>query len=163
MSLDSPRKLKRIVRQSRFALGMTQLEMGDAMGVSHRTVLRWENGSSVPVDDQVATLSTLVREVSDELADEMLEARGMRLPPAPESPPPPQDAPPPPPPAAPPPAAPSPLAPRDAVDVVVYAAAEAMDASPRAVRLALAAAFARAEELGLSVEAVARSLRPSAT
>jgi predicted transcriptional regulator len=39
-------------------------------------------------------------------------------------------------------------------DLVVHAAAEAMDASPRAVRPALVAAAKRAKELGLTLEAL---------
>jgi hypothetical protein len=44
------------------------------------------------------------------------------------------------------------------VDSVVYAACEAMEAPSRAVRPAVFAAFRRARELGLSVEAVEREL-----
>ena len=46
------------------------------------------------------------------------------------------------------------------VDVVVCAAAEALDVSPRAVRPALLAAFQRAREAGLTLEQVEKALSP---
>jgi MoxR-like ATPase len=49
------------------------------------------------------------------------------------------------------------------VDAIVCAAAEALDASPRAVRGALLAAFACAREAGLPVETVEKALAPPAT
>jgi hypothetical protein len=65
----------------------------------------------------------------------------------------------PPPPAAPPPL-PAPPQPAlgSVVDSIVCAAAEAVDLSPGAIRPALVAAFARARELGLGVEAVEGAL-----
>jgi hypothetical protein len=48
--------------------------------------------------------------------------------------------------------------PEQLVENVIYAAAEAMDVSPRAMRGAIAAAFARAKELGLDVAGVDRVL-----
>ncbi|MDP9001553.1 MAG: hypothetical protein M3O46_15745, partial [Myxococcota bacterium] len=48
---------------------------------------------------------------------------------------------------------------RTLIDAVVCAAAEALDVSPRAVRPALLAAFARASELGLTLERSLEGLR----
>jgi hypothetical protein len=65
---------------------------------------------------------------------------------------------PPPPPLPPPAPAPPPPPPAGVVDAVVCAAAEAMELTPRDVRLGLHAAFSRAQEIGLSVDVVVRAL-----
>jgi hypothetical protein len=69
----------------------------------------------------------------------------------------------PPPPLPPPPAPPAPPPTPSAaiVDSVVCAAAEAMELTPGDVRLGLHAAFARAQELGLSVGGVVDALKVS--
>jgi hypothetical protein len=63
-------------------------------------------------------------------------------------------------PPAPAPAPPSPAPPPYLVEVVVCAAAEALDVSPRVVRPALLAAFKSAHAVGLDVEAVEKALTP---
>jgi hypothetical protein len=77
---------------------------------------------------------------------------------------PPQAAPPAAQPAPPPQVAPKPQPQLDSAraDAVVYAAAEALDASPRQLRPAIAAAFARAVELGCTCEQIAGALTPKA-
>jgi transcriptional regulator with XRE-family HTH domain len=140
----------------RRALKMTQAELADAMGTSSRTVIRWEKGHAS------RELARLVREEDDELADELLVVTGVGaeggvdvaiagaleplLAPAPT----PRE-----PAAAPAPHAP---APKHLVDAVLFAAADAVDMVPRAVTPAVVAAFTRAHELGLSIEAVVEGL-----
>jgi DNA-binding XRE family transcriptional regulator len=147
---DAPRPMRRLLRYARSALMMTQREMGETIGAASRTIIRWERGHSEPSPDQVKRLADLVRPEEADLADELLAAAGVHVP-APLAPPPervPLPVPP-----------PVPVAmPKHAVDAVVYAAADAMNVAPRAMRLAIAAAFLRARELGLSIEAVAEAL-----
>ena len=151
MRSDAPRPLHRVLRIARGTLGMTQLELGAALSVSHRTVLRWEGRRSEPAPFQVSALAELVRPENGPLADELLDLAGIARPvPPPE---------PPPPPRVPRPA----IQPKHAIDLLVYAAADAIDMPPRAMRVAMAAAFARAAEMGLTVEAVVEGLAPAAS
>jgi transcriptional regulator with XRE-family HTH domain len=130
------------------ALGITQGQLGDLLGVSRRTISRWTSGGTVLSDKEVATLARAVYPKNASLAAQVaaygrttLEQLGIVQPPKPALPPPP----PPPPPRL--------------VDVVVYAAADALDASPRSVRRAVIAAFEAALEVGLDVKAVVKGLR----
>jgi hypothetical protein len=50
------------------------------------------------------------------------------------------------------------IEPKLSIDSVLLAAADAADISPRATKAAVVAAFVRARELGLSVEAVVKGL-----
>jgi hypothetical protein len=131
------------------ALGLTQEELGELVGVSRRTVSRWLSDGTVLTDSQGSTLARAVYPANASLAAQIaasggttLERLGIVQPPKPVEPP----KPPPPPPRL--------------VEVVVCAAAEALDASPRTVRPAVIAAFEAARDVGLDVEGVVRSLRP---
>lgn len=153
MTSEGSRPLRRLMFYARRAVGMTQRQLGDELGVSHRTVLRWERGYSSPVPRQILAIAAMLRPDDDALADELLATGHMNIivstAPAPAVTT-----------AASAVAAPAPegVATKPAIDAVVFAAAEAMDASPRAVRVGLAAAFARAVELGLAADAVAAAL-----
>jgi hypothetical protein len=140
---------------------MTQREFGTALGASHRSATRWEARQSVPGDASLRKLAGLLAPVDAALAaeaaahlGETLVGLGLVAPPAPPA------LPAPPIPAAPP--APTPTPAQDLVDVIVCAAADAMDATPRVVRPVLHAAFRRARQLGLTVEQVERALAPTA-
>jgi hypothetical protein len=131
---------------SRQALGTTQAELGEMLGISRRTAQRWAS-AGVP-SYEMRKLAQLVHAKDPKLAAQIaasvgttLEAIGIVRPV----------------PAAPPPA-PRP-SPDGVVDAVVCAAAEAMELMPRDVRPALHAAFARAGEIGLTVDDVERALR----
>ncbi len=131
-------------------LGQTQEQMGNLFGVSRRTMSRWMLGGTVLTEDQILTLARAVYPKNSALAGQIaahgrttLERLGIVQSPRPVEPP----APPPPPPRL--------------VDVVVCAAADALDASPRTVRPAVIAAFEAALEVGLNVEAVVRGLGPA--
>jgi DNA-binding XRE family transcriptional regulator len=144
---DPPRPLRRVLRYVRQALMMSQVELGEAIGLSRRTIIRWERGQSSPVPFQAQQLVDLVRPEEPDLADELLAAMGMEPAVA---------------------GAPSVDGPvtslgktpggRHIIDAVVYAAADAIDGVPRDVRRAVTAAFVRAREMGLSVEEVAQAL-----
>jgi hypothetical protein len=131
----------------RQALGVSQEGLGRMVGVSRRTAQRWTSHgtpSSALID-----LARVVHPRNPALAGEIvatlgttLEAAGIVAP-----------APPPPPAATPPPVA------NGTVDAVVCAAAEAMEMMPNEVRPGLYAAFARAQEIGLSVDFIERALR----
>lgn len=153
MTSQAGRPLWWMLRHARRSLGLTQRQLGDELGVSHRTILRWERGRTSPVPQQILAIAGLLRPDDDTLADELLASGHVNIivstastPATPIATPTGVDA------------AQAALTAKHAIDAVVFAAAEAMDASPRAVRVGLAAAFARAVELGLAADAVATAL-----
>ncbi len=111
-------------------------DLARAFGVSPRTVARWRAHGAVP-EDAVRKLALLVHPLDPELAAALaLEGRttlaALGVAPAPFSGP--------------------------HVDLVVCAAADALDMSPRAVRPAVLAAFKRAIAAGLDPQAVVAAL-----
>jgi len=139
------------------ALGMTQEEFGVLLGVSRRTMIRWQQGDNgPPFQDWIKLVrhvyprnAALAKEIATELG-ETLVTLGVEAPPLPVMPPAP-------------PAVPVRPAPPvgDLVDSIVCAAAEAIAATPQAVRPALLAAFERAASVGLAVDDVRAALKPS--
>ncbi len=131
---------------SRQALGATQAELGAMLGASRRAAQRWSD-RGVP-SYHLLDLARLVHPRNPSLAEQLaaaagttLEAAGIVLPAPPVV-------------AVPPAATPA----DGVVDAVVCAAAEAMDMKPPDVRAGLHAAFARAREIGLTVDFVERVL-----
>jgi transcriptional regulator with XRE-family HTH domain len=137
-----------LLERARQALGVTQQGLGDVLHVSKRTVVRYQAGASVPSAFQLHPLARAVYARDPELASEIAEAAGTSLTRLGIAPP------------EPPPARPQPSV-RDLVDSVVCAAAEAIAATPQAVRPALLAAFDRAASVGLTVDEVRDALRPA--
>jgi DNA-binding XRE family transcriptional regulator len=145
-----PDDLRQLVWEARRSLGMNQKELALALGVSRSTAQRIDAGRSTLGLLEITRLADLVRPSNADLAGKLCayaaplyEALG-RMPPAPAAP------------------ATAPAAATVdsdlAVESVIGAAADAAELSPRAIRPAVAAAFARAQELGLSIEAVIRLL-----
>jgi len=140
-----------MLHEARIALHLSMNGLAEALGASRRTGQRWSAGRSTPSDPQLHRLVALVHPRDPDLAASLAAASGTTLQalglvlPAPAGPP-----------------APAPV-PDRIVDAVVCAAAEAMDMTPRAVRPAVAAAFAAARELGLTVEGVDQVLGRRAT
>jgi hypothetical protein len=133
------------------ALAIARDDFASMLGVSKRTIMRWEQSDGGGADFRL--LARKVFPMDPALAarlaaqdDETLESLGLGLP-SPTSPA----------------AAPGAASPRftraHAVDAIVCVAAEAGDLPPRAVRATLVAAFARARELGLSVTEVEEGLK----
>jgi transcriptional regulator with XRE-family HTH domain len=148
MARRTERPLRDVLRDARMTLGMTQAEFGPALGWSHRSAVRWERGRSVPLDDSLVKLASLLVPVDADLAAEVatavgatLESLGLAQPQVPEKP-------------------GTRCKPDDLADAVVCAVADATDLLPRALRPLLHAAFARARALGLTVEQLEESLRP---
>jgi transcriptional regulator with XRE-family HTH domain len=144
------RSIRHLLTDARQKLGMSQREFGPALGSSHRTATRWDSGASVPFEPELRKLAELLVPIDQALATEaaahigetlenlgLVEARPPAKPVAPTPP------------------------PEDLVDIVVCAAAEASDVSPRAMRTLLYVAFRRAHQVGLSVEQVERALAPA--
>lgn len=131
--------------RSQLALGLTHRDFGKLLGVSGRTSERWSAHRSGPSREQLLLLVRHVHPVDPGLAAELATALGETLaslgiekpPPGPRM----------------------YLAPQ-VVDIVVCAAAEAIDVSPRIARTALHAAFKHALALGLDVAAVEAALAP---
>jgi hypothetical protein len=134
------------------ALGESQEGVGRVLGVSRRTVSRWVGHGASLDGAQCATLARAVHPRDPALAARIVAARGATL----------EDAgiAPPPRPAPLPAVAPPPTPPAHLVEVVVCAAAEALDVSPRVVRPALLAALKSARAVGLDVEAMEKALTP---
>lgn len=129
------------------ALGMTQEEFGALIGVSRRTIIRWQPNAQ-PIDSQMHTIARAVYPRDPDLAAQFaagtgttLEALGIVE------------------------AAPS-LHTSHLVDSIVCAAAEAAGTPPQAIRPALLAALDRAAAVGLTADQVrsvlneARAKRP---
>jgi transcriptional regulator with XRE-family HTH domain len=150
MPLVTPKRpIGHVLTEARQKLGMSQAQFGPALGSSHRTATRWDAGQSLPAPTELRRLAKLLLPLDTALAAEAaahmgdtLESLGLVAPK------------PPPPPVAP------PTPPQDLADIVVCAAAEASDVSPRAMRPLLHVAFRRAREVGLTVEQVERALAP---
>jgi transcriptional regulator with XRE-family HTH domain len=159
MEFNKARPFKRVFLDARRALGMNQGDLAEAMGVSRRTIIRWQHGQTAPVETQVRDLAALVYEEDADLADELLASAMLAPTPPPDdtraeslagSPPPPATSVNPP--------APEGPAPAHLVDAIVYAAADAADMVPRAMRSPLRAAFSRAAQLGVSIESIVLAL-----
>jgi hypothetical protein len=151
MPIVTPKgSLGALLAASRRALTMSQREFGPALGSSHRTATRWDAGLSHPSPPELRRLVGLLLPIDPALAAEAaahmgdtLESLGLVTPEPPA-----------------PPLAPVP-SPHDLADIVVCAAAEASDVSPRSMRLLLHVAFRRAREVGLTVEQVEQALAPA--
>jgi hypothetical protein len=124
-------------------------------------VQRWEGKRGQPSGSKIQALADAVRPHDPDIAAQ-LDAWAPR--PAPPAPPPAAPAPveTPAPPILPPPApAPPPAVPAGVlVDAIVCAAAEAMALSPQAIRPSVLAAFTRARDAGLTIDAVIGVLAP---
>jgi transcriptional regulator with XRE-family HTH domain len=130
------------------ALGVSQGQLGDMLGLSRQTIWRYQTAQSNPLASSLQDLARRVRAIDSGLASRLAGAgtgarkTGFRI-------------------AAP--ARPTStgggrLETRLMADAIVCAAAEALDASPRTVRRALLAAFARARDTGLALDAIETAL-----
>jgi hypothetical protein len=146
MAPPSGESLKALVSLAMNALGESQEGLGKLLGASRRTVSRWMAHTPLLSTEQCVTLARAVYPCDAALAARIVATRGVTL----------EDAGIAVPSAAAPPAQPEP--PAYLVDVVVCAAAEALDASPRVVRPGLLAAFRSARTLGLDMETVEKAL-----
>lgn len=162
-----------LVVRCRMALQLTQKQMAERFGCSHRTVARWQSRQSTPSNEQIQAMARAVYAVDAGLAEALAGEGGtsveaLGLVPKPPPPPPPPPAPPPPPPPAPPPGPPPRAFPPIALmlDSVLLAAVDAADAHPdslrerSAVREVIRAAFGRARALGLTLNEVDDALTP---
>ena len=134
-----------LIIECRMALGLTQEEMGKLVGCTKRTVQRWEDRGALLVAPEVEALVRALHPVRPDLATQIAAIDGRtpdqiglstpagRTSGAPKS---------------------------DPIDAVVVAAAEAIGVTAEAVRPAVAAAFARAEDEGLDVKTVNERLNP---
>jgi transcriptional regulator with XRE-family HTH domain len=150
------RSITPLLFRARQSVGMSQEAFGDSLGVSKRTVSRWEAGGATLSPFQACQLARMVYPKDTVLAAELagaasetLESLGLMVKaPAPLGPPPVPAL--------------APLPSRLVVDAVVCVAADALGAAPNTVRAALYAAFKRAKELRLSVDDVEIALAPAA-
>lgn len=135
-----------LVVHCRMALQLTQQEFGDMVGITKRTVQRWETRGAILTPTNVEALARALHPVQSHLATQVAAAAGTTLHELGIVPPAPQQA----------------SGHSDALEALVGAAADAMGVSVDAIRPALAAAFARADEAGLDVHTVAEGLKQPA-
>ncbi|MHB8420665.1 MAG: hypothetical protein ACYDCL_21545 [Myxococcales bacterium] len=149
---------QQLVFEARRLVAYTNRDFAKLTGVSLRTVERYNRNFGISHSGQTHKLIAAVYPKNAELARQLAVASGTSLealglvPPAPAV----SAAPPAPP--APPPPAPVPEARSEHADAVLLAAAHAMNLPPEAVRPAVAAALARARDLGVSVAGLAERL-----
>jgi transcriptional regulator with XRE-family HTH domain len=138
----------KLTLDARRALRLDQRTLGEAIGVSRRTIQRWDAGQADPYAPDLAKIAALVAPKDAQLAAKLAAAGGTSLEKLGlvESP---VVAAPPPPPRTP---------PQHLVDAVVCAAAEALAVAPQSVRPALLAAFTKARDVDLTIEEVASVL-----
>jgi transcriptional regulator with XRE-family HTH domain len=151
--LTNPDVVAPLLTHAQHALGGTQTTLGELVGVTRRTVWRWQSGQSFPPVPSLETIARKVHPVDPALAERLAAAAGATLEglgivaPKPAH-------------------KPDPLADparrRVYVDSVVCAAAEAVDLPPGVVRRALAIALSRARETGVSLDGLADALSPHA-
>jgi transcriptional regulator with XRE-family HTH domain len=143
MSPPPPLDRASLVATAADRLGLNQRELADTTGVSLRTVSRWFSNRSTPQPMHLEALARTAAGKDDGLASALARAAGTT----------PEavgvqsasgdagtDA--------------GPLPDALRVECIVCAAASAMDTSPNLVRPALLAAFTRARDVGMGVEAV---------
>jgi transcriptional regulator with XRE-family HTH domain len=134
-----------LVFEARRTLGISREELGTLLGMSKRTVGRWETGQSMVHAQDLLELARHVHPHDAALAEELgisggatLQSLGIVSLPSP----------------APLPAIPAHLL----VDAIVCAAADALKAVPETVRASVLAAFRRARELHMTIEDVESAL-----
>lgn len=151
------RSVRELLSDVQRTLLLTQEQLGRLMGLSRRTIIRYFQRGGTVLPNDWETLARAVHAHDRALAAELAAAAGQTLvslglesPPAPPAP-------------APAPRAPAPAPRREPsaqhlADSVLCAAAEAMNASPRAVRPGIAAAVERMIALGVTPEEVLAAL-----
>lgn len=122
------------------ALGLTQRELGDLLGMNKRTIQRWQDSGFDPTTDQAQTLARALRPVRPELAEQVLAlvrkaavVAGVTPPAGPAS--------------------------VEVIHAILRAAADAGGTSPEAIRPAITAALRKAEEMGVEVRAIVAGLK----
>jgi transcriptional regulator with XRE-family HTH domain len=149
-SARNPKATAELLVEAQNALGVSQGQLGDMLGLSRQTIWRYQTAQSNPLGSSLEDLARRVRAIDAGLASRLAGAgtgarkTGFRV------------------------AMPARLAStgrgrletetRLMADAIVCAAAEALDASPRTVRRALLAAFARARDTGLALDAIETAL-----
>jgi transcriptional regulator with XRE-family HTH domain len=144
-----------LITRAMRTLSLSQEALGQRVIASRKTVGRWQTGMSTPGVKTMAEIADLVVPHDRELALALVDQFNATSSPAfqvprerflPE---------------VPPAAKPKPVEPHK-IEAVLFAAADAVDQSPRAVRAVLHAAFTRAAELGVTPTEVADFLAPRA-
>jgi hypothetical protein len=138
-----------LVMQAREAIGANQIELGKLLGLSRRTMVRWfGKGYATMLASDWAKLAAATFEKDPELAQRLAERAGGTLVSLGIAPAPPVVA--------------SVAAPsRDQVDLLVLAGAEAAGVEPKVMRAALAAVFAKAAAMEVTVEGVSGAMAPA--
>ena len=121
------------------ALGLTQEQFGELLGITRRTVQRWQQRGFEPMAFQAEALAQALRPVRPDLAEQVLELARMAALRAG--------------------ATPARPATAEVIDAILQAAAGAGGTSPEAIRPAVTAAFLEAAEAGVDVSAVVAGLK----
>jgi transcriptional regulator with XRE-family HTH domain len=129
-------KIGAVLAAGRRQLRLTQDEVGAHLGVSGRTIHRWETDQRRPRPRELPHLLRRLHELSPPLAARLASATGVALEAAGIAPA----------------VSASDVAQRNALDAAICAAAEELDVSPRRLRPGVAALLARLREARVSIE-----------
>jgi hypothetical protein len=124
--------VSKLLVECQLALGISQKEMGALLGKNRRTIQRWQERGRILLPQDAEKLADAVRPVRPDLADQAVaagvegaKAVGLSSPPTAE-----------------------------VIDAILMAAAAVSDTSVEAIRPVVAAAFAKADEMGVDVQAL---------
>ncbi|MEW5860195.1 MAG: helix-turn-helix transcriptional regulator [Cyanobacteriota bacterium] len=72
MPVSDPLEIAALVRETRYRLGLTQLQFAQKLGVSFQSVNRWENGHTQPLPIVLKQIEAQLREMGDR-GEDLLE------------------------------------------------------------------------------------------
>ena len=72
MPVSDPLEITALVRETRYRLGLTQLQFAQKLGVSFQAVNRWENGRTQPLPIVPKQIEAQLRPMSDR-GEDLLE------------------------------------------------------------------------------------------
>jgi transcriptional regulator with XRE-family HTH domain len=134
-----PPNSKALLIECQFALGLSQQELGDLLGINRRTIQRWQESGFAPVPDMAETLAHALEPVRPDLAEQVRELARSD---ASET-----DATSPPVPAT-----------QEVIAAILRAAADAGGTSPEAIRPVVTAALLQAEAAGVDIHELVAAL-----
>jgi len=69
MPVSAPLEIAALVRETRYHLGLTQLQFAQKLGVSFQSVNRWKNGRTQPLPIVLKQIEEVLRKMGDRGTD----------------------------------------------------------------------------------------------
>ena len=69
MPVSAPLEIAALVRETRYHLGLTQLQFAQKLGVSFQSVNRWKNGRTRPLAIVLKQIEEVLRKMGERGAD----------------------------------------------------------------------------------------------